>query len=215
MNMSVATNTKLEKLFAGAPSRLYAPGNTIVCAGRDPDGVMLIDSGIVEQYDVTAAGNKVVVNRFRPGAFFPMSWALNRTPNEYFFGAADSVTVRYVPAEKVVRFLRQNPDMALDLLSRVFRGTDGMLRRLIVASSAGAAERVSFELLNEAYRFGAAVADSSDRLITIRQQDIAERSGLARETVSRELRKLKKAGLVRDANNGFFVSIRQLETSLA
>src|SRR5690606_16084200 len=124
--MSISIENKLEQLFAKSTSRLYAKGDIIVCADRDPEGVMLIDSGIVEQYDLTSAGNKLVVNRFKPKAFFPMSWAINRTPNPYFYSAATSVSVRYVAADTVMSFIKQNPDVALDLLSRVYSGTDGI-----------------------------------------------------------------------------------------
>ncbi len=212
--MDISTDVKLEQLFANSPARLYTKGDIIICADHDPESVMLIEKGIVEQYDLTPAGNKMVVNRFKPKAFFPMSWAINKMPNRYFFSATTNVTIRYVSADKAVEFIKHNPDVAFDLLRRVFSGADGMTRRLVLASSGSASDRVVFELLNEAYRFGKALDDASWRLISIRQQNVAERCGLARETVSRELIKLERDGLIAHAGQGLLVCIDKLERRL-
>lgn len=212
--MNESTDSKLRRLFANSATRLYAKGDIIICAGHDPEGVMLIEDGIVEQYDLTPAGNRLVINRFKPKAFFPMSWAINKTPNDYYFAAATSVSVRYTAADKVTDFIMYNPDVAYDLLRRVFSGTDGILRRLVVSCSGSAANRVVYELLNEAYRFGRPLDDVSWSLVTIRQQNVAERSGLARETVSRELHKLEMAKLILHSGQGLAVCVDKLEHQL-
>ena len=212
--MDLLIQTKLEKLFANASTRLYAKGDTITLAGHDPEGVMLIDSGDVEQYDLTSAGEKIIINRFKPKAFFPMSWAINKTPNTYFYSATSNVTIRCLPADTVIEFIKHNPDVMFDLLSRVYKGTDGILQRLVLTSCGGALDRVIFELLNEAYRFGRTQDESSWRLIKIKQQNLAQRCGLARETVSRELKQLEKAGLIIHAGQGLSVCVDQLEAKL-
>ena len=209
--MDTSTDAKLSQLFADSSARLYAKGDIIICAGHEPEGIMLIEQGVVEQYDLTPAGNKIVINRFKPQAFFPMSWAINKTPNIYFYSATTSVRLRFIHADKATDFIRHNSDVAYDLLRRVYSGTDGILRRLVLASCGSASNRVVYELLNEAYRFGRPLDDGALRSISIRQQNVAERSGLARETVSRELHKLEKVGLITHAGHGLAVSTDGLE----
>jgi CRP-like cAMP-binding protein len=180
---------KVELFFAPYKQRSYSKGQVLVHAGDNPPGVMYLTKGQIRQYDISENGNEVVVNVFKPYAFFPMSWAINKTPNQYFFDADTDVTFRLAPADDVVKFLQENPDVTFDLLSRVYSGTDGLLRRTAHLMGGSATHRVIYELLIEARRFGKEQPDGSHEL-TITERELANRAGLSRETVSRELRAL-------------------------
>jgi CRP-like cAMP-binding protein len=205
---------KVTDHFSKSAVKYYAKGEIITHARQAPDGVSFLLDGVVEQYDITPEGNRLTVNIFKPPAFFPMSWAINKTPNEYFFGALTDVKLRQADAGQTIAFLRANPDVTLDLLSRVYRGTDGLLKRLMLAASGIAASRLVFELLLEAYRFGTATTDGR-RLIKIRQHTLAARSGLARETISRELHKLAGEQLIALTRQGIAIDTAALEQKLA
>ncbi len=204
---------KTEQFFATGETRFYRRGETIVFAGEDPPGVIFLVDGTVEQHDITTEGNKLMVNMFRPGAFFPMSWAITKTPNRYFFAAFTEVTVRIIDVDAAVQFLHDNSDVTFDLLRRVYIGADAILGRLVVAASGAASERLIFELLNEAYRFGR-ISDDSHALVKIKQVILAERSGLARETVGRELHKLADDGLIVVTKDGIELALDKLRARL-
>lgn len=212
--MNQEVREKINKHFENGPKRLFSKGEILTHAGNDPEGVSLLIDGIVEQYDSTAEGTRVTVNVFKPGAFFPMSWAMNKTPNTYFFIALTDVTLRRASAESTVAFIRSNPDVMFDLLGRVYKGTDAILKRMIVATTGIAGSRLVFELLIEAYRFGHELPNGTVR-IRVTQQALAERSGLARETVSRELHKLVQGGTVVAVRPGLALDVQQLEALLA
>lgn len=204
---------KLNAFFADSDERLYRKGDIITFANQDPEAVLYLIEGIVEQYDVTPEGNKVVVNIYKPTSFFPMSWAINKTPNVYFFAALTDVKVKRTHPDKVALFIQQNPDVMFDLLSRVYIGTDGLLRRLVLAASGIAANRLIFELLIEGHRFGED-GSGTKKIVKIKQSSLAARSGLARETVSRELHKLEREGLVKLTKHGIVLSVEALEDKL-
>ena len=204
---------KIEQLFSNSTTKIYTSGSLITLAHQDPKGVMLIVDGVVEQYDITPDGNKMTINMFKPKAFFPMSWAINNTPNEYFYAAASDVTVKQISADEAVKFLQANPDVMFNLLSRVYRGTDAVLRRLVLTASGVASSRLIFELLIEAYRFGEATGESA-KTVQVKRTSLAERSGLARETVSRELHKLQQEGLLTCTNQKIVLYIDKLEAKL-
>jgi CRP-like cAMP-binding protein len=204
---------KLNEYFNEQKVLEYRKGQIITHAHEEPDGVSFLVEGIVEQYDITPEGNRITVNIFKPTAFFPMSWAINNTPNGYFYAALSDVTLRRADANKTVAFLQANPDIMFDLLSRVYKGTDALLQRLVVTASGIAANRLVFELLIEAYRFGEEI-DDSKWLITTKQFTLAARSGLARETVSRELHKLEKENLISLKKHGTELDIKKLEKRL-
>ncbi len=204
---------KTEHFFSKGIIKFYRPHETIIFAGEEPTGVMFIEKGIVEQYDTTSEGNKLTVNMFKPGAFFPMSWAITKATNTYFFAAFNDVTIKLIEAEDAVEFLHQNSDVMCDLLKRVYIGASAIQNRLVLAASGVASERLAFELLTEAYRFGQMI-DDSHAIIKVKQVSLAERSGLARETIGRELHKLADDGLVERTKLGLIVSLDKLRARL-
>ncbi|HSX16927.1 MAG TPA: Crp/Fnr family transcriptional regulator [Patescibacteria group bacterium] len=204
----------VKSFFSAYPVRQFDKGEMVIQAEDPLTTVFYITEGRVSQYDITPTGNVVVVNVFKPGAFFPMSSAMNDTPNHYFFEAATKVTAHLAPTTAAVQFLKDNPDVLFDLLGRVYRGMDGVLRRMAHLMGGDSKSRLQFELLNAAYRFGEQQADGSI-FISLKESDIAKHSGLARETVNRTMQSLKSAGLVEIQRNGMVIkSVSELEKSL-
>ena len=200
--------------FTQYPLRTFDKRQLLIRAESEIDHVFLIVEGRVSQYDITPSGNEVAVNVFKPGAFFPMSSAINNVPNHYFFEASVKTVVHAAPAPAVVQFLKDNPDILFDLLARVYRGVDGILRRMAHLMGGDAKTRLSFELLNAAYRFGEQQRDGSI-LIGLNEGDLARHSGLARETISRLMQSLKAADLVEIDSRGILLKdTRKLESQL-
>ncbi len=186
---------KITEFFAQYPSKRIAKHQILVHAGEAPGGIYHLIEGQVRQYDIADTGSEVVVNVFKPPAFFPMSWAINKTPNNYFFETSESTKLQIAPPNEVITFLHNNPDVMYDLLGRLYRGTDGMQRRMAHLMGGTAHSRVVFELLTEAKRFGKQRPDGA-YLLHIHEDELARRAGLSRETVNRELSKLKSDGLL-------------------
>ncbi len=205
---------KIEEFFKNSKKRRRSKGETLIFANEDPVGAYWLIEGRVEQYDIMPNGQKVAVNIFKPPAFFPMSWCINKTPNEYFFSATEPITYKVADADKVVEFLKKNPDVLLNLLSRVYQGTDGLLRRLVLATSSDAKKRLIYEMLIEGYRFGAKL-ENGDTKIKIKQSELASTSGLARETISREMHFLEVDNLITRERSAITFKPKVLEKQLS
>jgi CRP/FNR family transcriptional regulator len=193
MNTTIKETVKL--FFDAYPSRQFSKGEIVLRPEDELKDIIYLEDGQIIAYDISVGGNDIVVNAFKPGSFFPLSQAINNTPNKYFYEAVNPVTARIAPSKDVVAFLKKNPDVTFDLLSRVYRGTDGLLRRTAHLMGGSAKSRLIFELLNASARFGVPGNDAST-FIPLTESDLAKRSGLSRETVSRTIRTLKTAGLV-------------------
>lgn len=201
----------VKNFFDGYPLVRYSKGEILLRPDETLTHVFYLTEGQVVEYDISTAGNEVVINAFKPGAFFPMSMAMNHNRNDYFFEAATKLSVREAPAEEVVKFIRENPDVCYDLLSRVYLGTDGLLRRMAHLMGGKARSRLIFELLNGAARFGEKRIGNAVHL-PMTEKDIAKRSGLSRETVSRTMHALKDEGLVSVRAGGLYIpDVKKLE----
>jgi len=193
--METEVAQKVRKQFSSFPQRTYPKGQILVFADENPEHIFYLVKGKVRKYGVSYGGDEVVVNVFKPGAFFPMSWAINHTGNKFFYKTEEETVLHVVPVEQALAFLRSNPDVMLDLLSRLYRGMEGMLGRSVQLMTGTARSRLIYELIVECQRFGEMGVGGECRL-TVSEVDLAARSGLSRETVSREIQKLKDKGLV-------------------
>lgn len=189
--MTVAN--KLEIFFRTYREQVYKKGDIILFTQDQPIPIHYLVSGQVGQYDISETGNKLMVNIYKPGAFFPMSNAVNATPNRFFFEALTDVQLRKAPADEVVAFLHNNEDVLFDLLQRLYLGMDGLLGRMTYLMSGDANDRLRLELSIACERFGTKQQDGS-YLLHITELQLATQTGLARETVSRVLQKLEQDG---------------------
>jgi len=181
-----------ELFFSSHKPTTHAKGDQLLRpSALVPPPITYIVEGSVVEYAISAGGVKTIINTYKAGAFFPASSALNKTPNKYYFEAGAQTVIRQATPEQVDKFLLDNPAVAYDLLQRLYRGIDGLTGRLERLLGADAGARLLYELTIQAERFG--VTAPGGTLLTITESELAEHTGLARETVSRELKKLKDA----------------------
>jgi len=212
--MTTTVTDKVHNYFSTYPKRAYPKGQILIFADEDPEYIFYMLSGRVRKYDISYRGDEVVVNVFKPPAFFPMSWAVNRAPNKYFYKTEARTELHIVPADDALDFLKANPDVTLDLLSRIYSGIEGIQGRVVHLMSGTAKSRLIYELIIECRRFGKKQPNGGILLVT-NEVDLASRSGLTRETISREMRTLKEQKWVRLTSEGIIVKdIAALENAL-
>lgn len=211
--MDDIVSQKLDTFFKHFRHQVYKKGEILIRAEEEPNGVFYLTSGNVKEYIISKKGEELVVNIFKPISFFPMSWAINQSLNIYYYEALDDLEIWKAPREKVIEFIKTNPDVLFNLMSRVYKGTDGILMRMAYLMSGEAYERVVTELLITAKRFGKPYGEAVE--LNISEKDIASHAGMARETVSREMKILKDKGIVIFSKNILTIkNIKRLEDEL-
>lgn len=204
---------KVADFFTKFKQQTYKKGEILIRADENPLGVFHLKEGIVKEYAISKKGEEIVVNIFKPGSFFPMSWAINNTQNTYYYEAVTEVELSKASKEDVLSFIKNNPDVLYDLISRVYKGIDGLMTRMVYLMSESAYDRLIVELLIHLKRLGQ--KDGKSYKVELIERDLASRSGMTRETVSRELKKLSNKGLVKLTHNILTVSnINLLEKEL-
>lgn len=204
---------KIDDFFIKYKHQYYKKGELLIRADDNPRGVFYLKEGFVKEYAISKKGDEFVVNVFKPIAFFPMSWAINETKNEYFYEALTDLELWRAPREEVIQFLKSEPDVLFNLMSRVFKGVDGILTRMTYLMAGNANSKLITELLIQSKRFGKRIENSIE--LKISEKDIASQSGMTRETVSREMKVLKDKGLVAFSRNTLIIlDIKKLEDEL-
>ncbi|MCA1806643.1 MAG: Crp/Fnr family transcriptional regulator [Actinobacteria bacterium] len=212
--MQQSAKKKLDDFTVDLPLKKYSRGQILLAAGDEPKAVFYLVSGQVRQYDISNQGDEVVVNVFKPATFFPMTWAINQTPNQFFFAADTDVELKLVHTKDVLLLLKSEPDITFDLLSRLLSGVGGLQRRMAHIMGGEGHRRVLYELLIACKRFGVTHDDGSVEL-SMTQAELAHQAGLSRETVNKELKKLKQSGNITTSNKKIIIdSITTIESLL-
>lgn len=204
---------KLDQFFSNYKRTTYKKGEILLRAGDEPSRIFYLKKGYIRQYIISRKGDELVVNVFKPGAFFPLALVLTDTPNDYFFEATSETEAWVAPKQDVVDFIKKEPEILYDTLTRVFRGTEGVLKRMIYMMAGNAHTRLLIELIIYAKRF--APGEKENIPLTISEKELGAQAGMTRETVSREMRALKEKGLIISLNNSFVIKdLRTLEETL-
>ncbi len=212
--MTSEVEAKIQNFFETYSVRKYTKGQILLLPDDELTHVHYLVKGTVKMYDVSYRGEEIILSLFKTPAFFPMSLAINGGDNTYIYEAETDIMLRQAPTQEVVTFLKANPDVLYDLLSRVYRGVDGLLGRIGQLMTGTAKSRLIYELLLESRRFGTVQKDGSC-LLPLHEKDLGARAGLSRETVSREISKLKNADLLSTTAKGVVLKdIKKLENAL-
>lgn len=140
----------------------------------------------------------------------PIAQAIDqKSVNRFYYAADTDVTVKIAPTADVAAMLHKNPDVMMALLHRVNRGLDEFLGRAVSLMASSALSRVAYEIYIEATRFGK-IESSGYCFIDVNERNIAARTGLTRETVNREIRKLKDIDALAVERRGLIVKDLQL-----
>lgn len=194
--MEANVQERLDKFFEGHKRQSYSAKEILIRADEEPSGVFYLTDGIVRMYAVSSQGEEVVINLFRSISFFPMAWVLNDSISHYYFEAVTPVTVVKASKEEFLKFLKSEPEVLFDLLKRIYKGLEGYFSRMEYLMSGSAQARLIAEILIYAKRFGKQEGGKTVVGFKLTEKDLAAQTGIARETVSREIHKLKEKGLI-------------------
>lgn len=206
---------KLDRFFGQYRFIKFRKREIIIRADDTPLGIFYLKSGVVREYVISPKGEELTLNIFRPYAFFPMPYALNQTINNHFYEAQTPVEAWRAPAENVMEFIRKEPEIALDLLSRIYRGLQGLFLRMEYLMGGSATNRLIAELIIYGKRFGEVKNGRIEVNLRLTQKDLAAQTGTARETVGRILKNLSKKKLIIFKNKKLIINeLTKLEEQL-
>lgn len=201
-----ALDAEADKRFAGQCSISDFDENELVLDfDDDTHDVFLIVSGRVRVILRIATGREVILGELGEGAFFGELAAIDGTRRSANITAMVRTRLIRVPQSVFRTILREEPDVALALMSAMSDRIRGLNTRLAEHSFLAAKYRLYSELIRLSKpRKG----HDGQRTITPPpvQQDLAERIGCRREVVSREVAKLEREGVIERTRGAIVLS---------
>jgi CRP/FNR family transcriptional regulator len=193
---SSLSERELEYLKLKSREKTLKENEIIFWEGDYGDNVYFIKRGRVNIFLISGEGKEKTLRIFGEGEFFGEMSIFDKLPRSASARTMSETSLLIIPGNVILEMVKNNSDLSMKFireLSRRMRIADIQIKELLFRNSK---ERVIRNLLSLAVEFG----KQTDKGILINfkltQQDIANITGLARETVSRIMSSLENDLLI-------------------
>ena len=193
---STLADEELARVADVTVPRNFQPGEVVFHEGDSSDTCYVVRSGHARAVREHGAGRTLTLANFGPGDIFGELAMFDDERRSATIQALEETELIAILGRDMRRLLRQHPDIAVKLLaalSRRLRETNERLTRQSFQTVQSRVASVLAELVAAARSEG---AGESDVLITATQADVAQLAGSSRESASRFLAVLERAGII-------------------
>jgi CRP/FNR family cyclic AMP-dependent transcriptional regulator len=203
MSDQVALNY-LHAFLERHPSRTFKKKEIIVFQGEAPRYAFVVKTGTVKAYNLSVSGDEKPVAFYQADSIFPASWVYDKTSSAtYYYEAFTPVVEAYtIDREEFVSFIRKRPELLYQEMERLLTEQLGSSIRLNALQHSRASDKLVYTLHYLALSHGKPSSGGKIELtLDLTHQDLANLTGLTRETAATELNKLKKQGIIEYGKN--------------
>jgi CRP/FNR family transcriptional regulator len=186
----------LERVAQVAVPRRFDAQQVIFREGDTSDTCYVVRSGHARAVREHTDGRTIALAHFGPGDIFGELAMFDDERRSATVETLDAVDAIAIAGQDMRRLLREHPDIAVKLviaLGRRMREANERLTRQSFQTVQSRVAGVLGQLVQQAQAEG---AGDTDVLVTITQADIAQLAGSSRESASRFLAVLERAGVV-------------------
>jgi len=185
---------EVARIESRSRSRSFKRGGLIYLPSDRGDAVLLLTSGRVKIYHLTAEGKQALLAFVDPGELFGELALLDSGQREEFAEAMEDTSVVRIPREEIHRLIEAHPTVSVGvtrLMGLRRRRVERRLKSLLFRSNR---ERLIHLLIELAEKYGRPQADGLLIGIKLSHQDLASMIGSTRETVTVILGELQSEG---------------------
>jgi CRP/FNR family transcriptional regulator, cyclic AMP receptor protein len=186
----------LQHVAEVAVPRSFAPHQVIFREGDSSDTCYVVRSGHARAMREHVDGRTLALAHFGPGDIFGELAMFDDESRSATVETLDAVDAIALAGSDMRRLLRQHPDIAVKLVISLGRRLRNANERLARQSFQTVQSRVAVVLDGLVKQAQSEGATASDVLVTITQADIAQLAGSSRESASRFLAVLERAGVI-------------------
>jgi CRP-like cAMP-binding protein len=203
--METKLQSKLSSYFEKYKTVSFDKGEIILKPGDKPNYIGFIKTGYVRLYLMTEDGKEITLQFFKPIFWLTQIFAMTGIENKYYFEAMTPVEMYTAPIKETTEFLRSDHELSAEIMKIVLTGFLDTIDRLgyLLAGDAYGKVAMMVALLSKRSKEEGPIYGKIDFGIT--HKLIASLTGLTRETVTLQMLKLEKEGLIVNKNRRVIV----------
>ena len=204
--MNIESLEKLVKFFEKYKLVSYSKGKTIIKPGDRLNYIGFIKEGFVRMYLRTDEGKEITLHFFKPIFWMTQILAMTGEVNKYYFEALTPVKMYTAPIKETMDFLKSDQELSREIMKNVlecFLDSISQLASLLVGDSYTKVASMASLLSERSNNRENKLYSQIDFGIT--HKLIAGLTGLTRETVTLQMLKLEKQGLIENRNRKIII----------
>ncbi len=182
--------------------REYKNGEALCHEGEKSETLFIINDGKVKLSKITKDGKEQIIHILSSGDFFGELSLFNEGETHNFSAFAISkVKICTLTKEDMHKIILKNPEISLKILTEVTKKlaqTENLAQTL---ATNDAEIRIAHMLLEFSKDYGAKKEDGIEIKLPINREEMANYTGLTRETISRKLSKLEELEVIKMVGN--------------
>ena len=204
-NKSLLKFKNLDELIesmCNKPISSYKKGDTLYCEGNKSNHVFLIKSGTIKTFRNTESGKELITGLFKKRQFIGYTSSMGDfSYKENAEALGESIVIK-IDKTEIRDIINTNPHIALDILRMISETIDSIKNKMLQMAYSSVRARVAKILLM-------VIDDDSSNKIIISRNDLANLTGVAKETLIRTLADFREEDLVE--TNRTYITILDLE----
>jgi CRP-like cAMP-binding protein len=193
---SALAEPELERVAEVTVPRQFAAGEVVFREGDESDTCYVVRSGHARAIREHQDGRSITLARFGPGDIFGELAMFDDEKRSATVEALEPTEAIAILGGDMRRLLREHPDIAVKLIAAIARRLRETNERLARQSFQTVQSRVAAVLAQLVEAARAEGAPDGDVLITVTQAEVAQLAGSSRESASRFLAVLERAGII-------------------
>ena len=203
---SFLSDEELKKIISMTGHLQFKKGEALCYEGEKSDTLFIINEGKVKLSKITKEGKEQIVHILASGDFFGELNLFN-DEEKYNFSAyaISNVKICTLSKENMDDILMRNPKISLKILKEVTKKlaeTENLAQNL---ATNDADVRIAYMILEFGERYGIKQREEIEIRLPINREEMANYTGLTRETISRKLSKFEELDIIELKGNKIII----------
>jgi CRP/FNR family cyclic AMP-dependent transcriptional regulator len=207
---------KVEKLFSSGRSRSYPKNQLIHYAGDPLSQIYMIKHGFIKAYTILDSGDTRTILLMSAGDIFPLAFSANfdwqNYKIRYFYQSLSDTELAVSASSDFREQLDTNLDMMNTYMMYLAASNEAIMNQLEVMKNKKAIDKVALLLPYLISKAGKKIKTNTYQLqIKLSHQEIADLSGVTRETTTTLIKELEKDGVIDQHHGNWIINTKNLE----
>jgi CRP-like cAMP-binding protein len=206
----------IHKLFKDGRHKLYPKNQLIHYAGDQLSNIYMVDSGYIKAYTILDSGDTRTILILGPGDIFPLSFSASldweNYKIQYFYQTLCDSNLISLSSGELREHIDNDNESKNTYMSYMAASNNAILNQLEVMKNKKAIDKLEMMLPYLIDKVGKPIRPNVYQLqIKLSHQEIADLSGVTRETTTTLVKELEKAGVIDQSKETWIINTKHLE----
>lgn len=187
----------------------YKKGDTIFLQNQSPQFIYVVKCGVVEEYNINDNGDYRSIAFEIAGGIIPKCWAFSITNQTiFYYRAHTNCELHIIEKADFIMQLSRNGDLARGILNKTVNSLIGAKLQIDALEKPNANEKLLYMTRCFMIAYGKKISNEIVEIqIPLTHQEIANFTGLTRETITLKIDALKKQKILICKNKFYSVNV--------